>query len=581
MNGARKLLCCAMGTLALATLSGCKMFGFGSSSSMVRYRVAKVSQGEVEKTVSATGTLTPWTVVDIKSRAGGRIDNLPVHLGTIVTKGQLLAQIDPSDTLLTYNQARADIASGQSQVDQAENSLKLQKTQTQVGIATAEANLRSAIAAAAAAEARYHSAQAAANSQGALTDASIASAKATLQAQQAKLTQMISATVPQTRAQAGADLGQAKANLVNADLQLKRQKALLAKGFVAQSAVDQAQATRDVNYAAYETALKRYQTLAPELDQDVAAQQAQVAQAQAALNNAVANSVQVKLQRSAAQAARADAQQADAQIAQARANLQQAKAQVLNNQVKLAQIQQAGAAVVRGDAEMSNAKVQLHDTNVTAPSNGIILQKYVEQGTFITSGMSFNSSGTSIVQLGDISRMYIDTAVDETDIANIEMGQKVDVTFDAYPTVPFSGKVVKIDPQEVVNSNVTTLHVRVEVDNSDITYRLLKPGMNATCDFVVGRKENVVMVPNEAVQSAPDGSNFVMVAIGGQEAKPDKGAQPDPRMIEGCKLEKRTIQVGLQGDDDTEIVSGVKPGDMVVTQTIQPLPPGPGGLGGR
>jgi len=213
----------------------------------------------------------------------------------------------------------------------------------------------------------------------------------------------------------------------------------------------------------------------------------------------------------------------------------------------------------------------LNDTRITAPMDGVILQKYVEQGTFITSGMSFNSSGTSIVQLGDISRMYVDTSVDETDVANIQMGQKVEVTFDAYPSIPFDGKVIRIEPQEVVNQNVTTLHVRVEVDNSNVAYRLLRPGMNATCEFIVDEKDDVTCIPNEALQTANDGSYYVLVATGGHQAPPDPGGSPDPSVLEGCHIERRPVQIGLQGDDTTEITQGLKPGEKVVTQTIQPV----------
>src|SRR5262249_25818597 len=163
--------------------------------------------------------------------------------------------------------------------------------------------------------------------------------------------------------------------------------------------------------------------------------------------------------------------------------------------IRQSQIDQARASGARAQAALVNAKTQLDQTRVVAPSDGIVLKKYVEQGTLITSGVSFNSSGTSIVQMGDISRMYVDVQVDETDAASVDPGQAVDIPFDAYPTTPFEGKVIKIDPQAVIDQNVTTVHVRVEVDNSVPSYRLLKPGMNATCEFIVDKKEDVVAVP--------------------------------------------------------------------------------------
>src|SRR5262245_46701469 len=81
-----------------------------------QFKIAKAEVGTVKKTVSATGTLQPWRVVDIKSKAGGRIlrlgdmtKNTHVDVGSIVKKGDIIAEIDPTDTRLSFDQAKADI----------------------------------------------------------------------------------------------------------------------------------------------------------------------------------------------------------------------------------------------------------------------------------------------------------------------------------------------------------------------------------------------------------------------------------------------------------------------------------------
>ena len=238
----------------------------------------------------------------------------------------------------------------------------------------------------------------------------------------------------------------------------------------------QALATRDVAQAAVDTAREKINTIAPELDTDLKAEKAKVKQYEAALRTAEANRVDIRLKQQAADAAKADYEQALANIKTAEAKVADARAQRLNNKIRQTQITQAQASGARSEASLTNAQVQLKETHVTSPSDGIVLKKYVEQGTLITSGISFNSTGTSIVQLGDISRMYVDVQVDETDIASVDVDQKVDITFDAYNATPFEGKVIKIQPQAVVDQNVTTVHVRVEVDNSATAFRLLKPG---------------------------------------------------------------------------------------------------------
>jgi len=90
------------------------------NAGMTQYKLSTVDTGEVKKTVSATGTLQAWRTVDIKSRAGGEVKKLPVEVGTVVTKGQILAYIDPTDSKLAVNQAAADLESSSAKVQQAD-----------------------------------------------------------------------------------------------------------------------------------------------------------------------------------------------------------------------------------------------------------------------------------------------------------------------------------------------------------------------------------------------------------------------------------------------------------------------------
>ncbi len=557
-----------------------KMFSTSSSKDPNQYRVAAVKTDLVKKTVTATGVLKPWTTVDIKSKAGGRVDKLPVEEGSEVKKGQLIAKIDPTDTLLTYNEAKADIDANRYRVEETRNQLLLQKRQTEVALDTARANLASAKAQANAAKARYFSSQSQSDAQSNLTDASIENVKASLSAEQEKLDQMTSASHPQQYATAKANLRSAQANLKNAKAQLDRQQKLLEKGFVAQSQVDTAQATYDVAEANVANAQEKVDTIKPELDSDIKSQNARIRQMQAEVRTAEANRVEVSLRVQAALAAKADYDQAMANIKSSEAKLHEAEAGEINNGIREKQILQAQASGARAQAGLINAKSQLDQTQVAAPSDGVILKKYVEEGTLITSGVSFNSSGTSIVQMGDTTRMYVDVQVDETDVGGVEEKQKVDITFDAYNSTPFEGTVIKVDPQAVVDQNITTIHVRVEVDNSDAKYRILKPGMNATCEFIVKKKDDVICVPNEALKSDAENNHYVDVVVGGKVAPTDKDSEPDPNVLVEVKPKKTIVQIGLEGNDTTEITEGVKEGDKIVTQVIEPAVSGGSPFGG-
>jgi HlyD family secretion protein len=548
-----------------------------------QYKLGTASIGSVKKTVSASGTLQPWSVVDIKSRAGGRVEELLVDVGSVVTANQVLARIDPSDSQMSVQQAQADIDSARARERQGEYQYQLQVQQSRIAIQTASAQvaqsraqLASARANLRAAQTRLETARQQASAQPGLTSAAIASAQASLkQAEQAR--EQLRVTTEQQKVSARATYDQAVANRDNAKLQVKRQKALLEKGFVSEQSVDTAQAQLDVNEAQVVSAKARLDSIAADLATQAQSADARVAQARAALNQAKTQSVEIANRKNAVQEQEAALAQQKAAVAQAEAGLAQteaaqrrAYADQQNNQVRFQDIATAKASQARAQAALRNASIALDQTTVRSLTDGIVLKKYVEKGTIITSGMSMAAGGgTSIVQMGDISKMFVDVTVDETDIANVEEGQAVEVSIDAYPGIPFEGKVARVDPQAVVEQNVTTVHVRVVVDNSDAKFKLLKPGMNATCEFVLGNAENVVNVPSEAVREDNDGK-YVQIASGGKVAPAEEGGTPDPDTKIEVKLTRVPVEVGLSGNESIEIKSGLKGDETIVLQEIEP-----------
>jgi HlyD family secretion protein len=539
-------------------------------SQMTQYKIAKAAKGEVKKTVSATGTLQPWKVVDIKSKAGGKVMKMMVDVGTPVHPGQVIAAIDKSDTQLAYSQAQADLDSSKARTIQSSDTYELTQKQTAINIETAKSALASAKENLATAESRRDSAKRDADNQTALTNATIQQAQANYNQAVTSLNQL-RATQAQSRASAQSTYDSAVANAKNSEANLVRQKNLLAKGFVSQQTVDAAQASNDVAQAGVNSSKTKIDTMDDELKADVEVAKARVDQTKAALNTAIVNRNDIQARKDTFHQAEFAVKQAYAQVQQSRQALANANASATNNELRRLDISSAKATQMRSDATLQNTKDTLDQTTVRSPYNGVVLTKYVDEGTIITSGLSLNSTGSSIVQIGDTTRMFVDVTVDETDIASVDNGQKVDVAFDAYPGVPFEGKVARIDPQAIVTQNVTNVHVRVEIDNSSPTFRLLKPGMNATCDFVVDDKPDVMSVPSGAVQTDDNGT-FVQIAAGGKVAPvdPASGLQVDPNTLIGVKLTRRPIEIGVQGNDATEVTSGLKEGEVVVVETIEP-----------
>lgn len=529
-----------------------------------QYQVATADYGEVRKTVSATGTLQPWQTVSIRSKAGGNVNQLFVDVGSVVHKGEVLAKIDPTDSLEAYDEATASVQQAQANTQEAKLSYQMQIQQDQQGVYNAEAALQSA-------QAKMIEAKADSQAQPAQTYAAIAQARAAYNAA-IKQREELNSTNPQDQASALAAYNQDVANQKAAKQTLDRQVSLADQGFVSQQTVDTDQASYDVAVAATQSAKEKLDTLTAEQQAVNQAADAQVANARAALVNALAQKVNIPAKQDEYIAA-------VAAYKQAQTALSQAKASLLNDPIKKWAIQASAAGIVSGNAQVNDARITLDQTVVRSPANGVILVRDVSVGTIVPSALSATATGVELLELGEDDQMYVQATVDETDIANISVGQKVDVSFDAYPDIPFQGTVTRIDPQAVVNQNVTQFDVRVEIDNTAPTFRLLKPGMNATCDFIVDQKENVLSVPSEAVQTDDSGDTYVQVASGGRPAPADPalGLPPDPNLLIGVKVRRVPVQTGLEGDDNTQITSGLQPGEKVVTTTIQPVQSTPQG----
>jgi HlyD family secretion protein len=158
----------------------------------------------------------------------------------------------------------------------------------------------------------------------------------------------------------------------------------------------------------------------------------------------------------------------------------------------------AKSGVVNAQANLDLAKQSLEDATVKAPGEGTIITKNVSEGTVIAGATSSVSGGTTIVQMADLSVVRIRAFFNESDIGNVHPGEPANVTVDAYPDRRFGGVVQKIEPQAVVQQNVTMFPVLVNLDNKD---RLLRPGMNGEVSVLIDEVDNVIAVPNDAIKN--------------------------------------------------------------------------------
>jgi HlyD family secretion protein len=161
----------------------------------------------------------------------------------------------------------------------------------------------------------------------------------------------------------------------------------------------------------------------------------------------------------------------------------------------------ARAELLKARTNLELAQEKTGDVTIRAPISGTVIEKTVEQGQIIASASGNVSGGTTLIKMADLATVRARALVDEVDIGRIKPGQTAAVEVEAYPGRTFRGKVIKIEPQAVVEQNVTMFPVLVELPNPD---RLLKPGMNSEVGIEVANRDGVVAVPNGAVASMRD-----------------------------------------------------------------------------
>jgi HlyD family secretion protein len=206
--------------------------------------------------------------------------------------------------------------------------------------------------------------------------------------------------------------------------------------------------------------------------------------------------------------------------------------------VKLAQAQ-----VESDKLNVEIRRQSLADTKVVAPISGVVSSRSVQQGQIISSGISNIGGGTTAMILSDLSSIFILASVDESDIGKMQVGQQAAITADAFPGSAFEGRVQRVATQGTSVSNVVTFEVKIEVISQNKL--LLKPEMTANVTIVAAHKDDVLLVPAEAVVRKAK-EHFVEVA---KEA--------------GAK-EERKVEVGLSDGTQREIVRGLTEGDAVV-----------------
>ena len=228
---------------------------------------------------------------------------------------------------------------------------------------------------------------------------------------------------------------------------------------------------------------------------------------------------------------------------------------------------QAQMSKKNAQAAYDQALVDLGYAEIYSPIDGIVLDRAVEVGQTVAASFS---TPTLFTLANDLTKMQVEADVDEADIGQVKVGQKVTFTVDAYMDDVFNGTVNQIRMKPTTTSNVVTYTVIIDAPNPD---QKLFPGMTASVTIVT-EEQTGLAVPAEAFNFTPDEQVLKVLR------KPEKpeGQRPEPpQMQEGQKSDRtmvwlkngdqmmpRSIKVGMSDGAYKIIEQGVQAGDSVV-----------------
>jgi HlyD family secretion protein len=223
----------------------------------------------------------------------------------------------------------------------------------------------------------------------------------------------------------------------------------------------------------------------------------------------------------------------------------------------VSQQKSAEAQLEQAKGALSVAETNLRYTTITSPVDGIVISRNVDVGQTVAA--SFQTP-TLFTIAQDLTKMQIDTNVDESDIGRTKSGQEATFTVDAYPGKSFSGVVIQVRNSPIITQNVVTYDVVIQVDNKDLS---LKPGMTANVSIRIRDFKDVLKIPNAALRYRPS------------EKKKAEGEKEPPGarvyvVGKDGKPEAVPIKPGISDGTHTQLAEGnLKAGDAVIVAEIR------------
>ena len=207
--------------------------------------------------------------------------------------------------------------------------------------------------------------------------------------------------------------------------------------------------------------------------------------------------------------------------------------------------------IAKANIEDITAKLKQNETILTytkiyAPIDGVVSDVTAQEGETVVTGLQV----ANLVTVLDPTSLEMWIYVDETDVGRAKVGQQVEYYVDTFPDKLFKGTIEKIYPQPVIKDNIVYYLAIVKVTKDDTHF--LKPEMTTHINIIFDEKSNILIAPNAAI-------------------KFEKGKQIAYKVIGPNSVQKVELKTGIRGEENTEIISGIKEGDVVATKLILPV----------
>ena len=226
--------------------------------------------------------------------------------------------------------------------------------------------------------------------------------------------------------------------------------------------------------------------------------------------------------------------------------------------------QKAKSAFDSSKASLAKAERNLSYATITSPIDGVVISRDVEEGQTVASGFE---TPTLFNIAADLTQMQVVADVDEADIGDVEEGQRVSFTVDAYPNDVFEGKVTQIrlgatssSSSTTTTTTVVTYEVVISAHNPDLK---LKPRLTANITIYTLDKQGVLSVPAKALRFTP-----AVPLVGSNAVVKDCEGEHKVWTREGDTFTAHPVSIGISNGIVTEITGGINEGTQIVSDAV-------------